>query len=164
MNNKILPEVGKKYHFFDDGKLHMQRHYIATVLRIVPFDEAKDIIVKEFDYNLVNDDNKTDEECLVDQCIIDTWHRERDDHHWLYNKDEETDCFIEISVPEYDEYNLWAVRTKWGYFFTMDIQSSWQGGVLDVDGSHFNEFKRTLEWYNTHENSNIDISQFEIKD
>jgi hypothetical protein len=46
----------------------------------------------------------------------------------------------------------------------MDIQSSWQGGVLDVDGSHFNEFKRTLEWYNKNENSNIDISQFEIKD
>ena len=101
---------------------------------------------------------------MVDQCIIDTWHRERDNHHWLYNKDEETDCFIEISVPEYDEYNLWAVRTKWGYFFTMDIQSSWQGGVLDVDGSHFNEFKRTLEWYNKNENSNIDISQFEITD
>lgn len=163
MDNKILPEVGKKYHFFDDGKLHMQRHYIATVLRIVPFDEAKNIIVKEFDYNLV-EDGKPAEECLVDQCIIDTWHRERTDHHWLYNKDEETDCFIEISVPEYDDYNLWAVRTKWGYFFTMDIQSSWQGGVLDIDGSHFNEFKQILEWYNTHENSNIDISQFEIKD
>ena len=59
--------------------------------------KQKNIIVKEFDYNLV-DDNKTDEECLVDQCIIDIWHRERDNHHWLYNKDEETDCFIEISV------------------------------------------------------------------
>ena len=163
MDNKILPEVGKKYHFFDDGKLHINRHYIATVLRIVPFDAAKDIFVKEFDYNLA-DEGKPDEECLVDQCIIDTWHRVRTDHHWLYNKDEETDCFIEISVPEYDDYNLWAVRTKWGYFFTMDIQSSWQGGVLDVDGSHFNEFKQILEWYNTHENSNIDISQFEIKD
>lgn len=163
MNNKILPEVGKKYHFFDDGKLHIGRHYIATVLRVVPFNKAKDIIVKEFDYNLV-ENNKPAEECLVDQCIIDTWHRERANHHWLYNKREETDCFIEISVPEYDEYNLWAVRTKWGYFFTMDIQSSWQGGVLDVDGSYFNEFKQTLEWYNKNENANIDISQFEIKD
>lgn len=163
MNNKILPEVGKKYHFFDDGKLHISRHYIATVLRVVPFDEAKDIIVKEFDYNLA-DDSKSDEECLVDQYIIDTWHRERTDHHWLYNKDEETDCFIEISVPEYDEYNLWAVRTKWGYFFTMDIQSSWQGGVLDVDNSHFNEFKQNLEWYNKNTDANIDISQFEITD
>ena len=164
MDNKILPEVGKKYHFFDDGKLHMQRHYIATVLRIVPFDEVKDIVVKEFDYNLV-EDGKPVEECLVDQCIIDTWHRERDNHDWLYpSSDYETDYFIEISVPGYDEYNLWAVRTKWGYFFTMDIQSSWQGGVLDVDGSRFKEFKEILEWYNTNENTNIDISQFEIKD
>ena len=158
-----IPVVGKKYHFFDDGKLHIQRHYIATVLRVIPFSKAKDIIVKEFDYNLV-EDGKPTEECLVDQCIIDTWHRERDNHDWLYNKDDETDCFVEISVPEYDDYNLWAVRTKWGYFFTMDIQSSWQGGVLDVDGSHFNEFKQTLEWYNTNENANIDISQFEITD
>lgn len=159
-----IPVVGKKYHFFDDGKLHIQRHYIAIVLRVVPFDEAKDIVVKEFDYNLV-EDGKPVEECLVDQCIIDTWHRERDNHDWLYpSSDYETDYFIEISVPEYDDYNLWAVRTKSGYFFTMDIQSSWQGGVLDVDGSRFNEFKQTLEWYNTNENANIDISQFEIKD
>lgn len=164
MDNKILPEVGKKYHFFDDGKLHMQRHYIATVLRIVPFDEAKDIVVKEFDYNLV-EDGKAVEECLVDQCIIDTWHRERDNHPWLYpSNDYETDYFIEISVPEYDEYNLWAVRTNWGYFFTMDIQSSWQGGVLDVDGRRFAEFKQILEMYNSDENAQIDISQFEIKD
>ena len=125
-----LPIVGQQYHFFDDGKIHHGRHYIATVLRIVPFNEAKDIIVKEFDWNLYDLCN---DECLVDQCILDTWEREKQSAHWLYAP--ETDYFVELSVPEYDINNLWAVRTKHGEWFTMDIQSTWQSGKLDVDGS-----------------------------
>ena len=48
MNNKNLkpiPEVGKFYHFFDDGKTSASRHYICKVERIVPFEEAKNIIL-----------------------------------------------------------------------------------------------------------------------
>ena len=32
-------EVGKKYNFFDDGKIWISRHYIAEVTDIIPFDE-----------------------------------------------------------------------------------------------------------------------------
>lgn len=36
----ILPfEVGKKYNFFDDGKITPSRHYIATVTDIIPIEK-----------------------------------------------------------------------------------------------------------------------------
>lgn len=32
-------EVGKKYNFFDDGKIYASRHYIAEVTDIIPFNK-----------------------------------------------------------------------------------------------------------------------------
>ena len=40
-----IPEVGKQYHFFDDGKIRPSRHSIATVLRVIPISEAINICV-----------------------------------------------------------------------------------------------------------------------
>lgn len=37
-----IPEVGKDYHIFDDGKIKPSRHYIAKILEIVPFEECQD--------------------------------------------------------------------------------------------------------------------------
>ena len=138
-----IPIIGKKYHFFDDGKIHFGRHYTAIVLRVVPFNEAHDIIVKEFDWNRL-DAGYSKEDCLVDQCIIDTWKHERDEHPWLYAN--ETDYFVELSVPAYDEWNLWAVRTKDGGWFTFDIQSTWQSGRLDIDGALYQALRYNIEW------------------
>ena len=45
---------------------------------------------------------------------------------------EKTDVLSEVSCPKYDENNLWFARTKDGGWFSMDIQSGWQGGLLDV--------------------------------
>lgn len=50
-------EVGKKYNFFDDGKIWISRHYIAEVTDIIPFDEfhmqtyINEIIQDHLDYN-----------------------------------------------------------------------------------------------------------------
>lgn len=50
-------EIGKKYNFFDDGKIWISRHYIAEVTDIIPFDEfhmqtyINDIIQDNLDYN-----------------------------------------------------------------------------------------------------------------
>ena len=63
-------------------------------------------------------------------------------HDWLYAED--TDYFIKISCPVYDEHMLYAVRTKDGGWFTIDAESWWQGGVLDVDGS---VYERVIEDY-----------------
>lgn len=50
-------KVGKKYNFFDDGKIWISRHYIAEVTDIIPFDEfhmqtyIDKIIQDHLDYN-----------------------------------------------------------------------------------------------------------------
>ena len=49
-NQKLKPihtKVGKFYHFFDDGKLSLGRHYICKVEQVVKYDDARDIIIKD---------------------------------------------------------------------------------------------------------------------
>ena len=43
-----VPEVGKKYHFFDDGKISPSRHYIAQVEQIIDMKEARRISLNEY--------------------------------------------------------------------------------------------------------------------
>lgn len=50
-------EIGKKYNFFDDGKISILRHYIAEVKDIIPFHAfymsnfIKEVIQDSLDYN-----------------------------------------------------------------------------------------------------------------
>ena len=69
--------------------------------------------------------------------LYDRWVEQVKSHDWLYAP--ETDYFIKISVPEYDQNYLYAVRTKWGGWFTIDIQSWWQGGDLDISGKKYEQ-------------------------
>lgn len=73
------------------------------------------------------DDRKT--------TLYDIWKDESAYCYWLFAKD--TDFFAEVSCPNYDENNLWAVRTKDGGWFTLNVQSYWQGGMVDVTGEIF---------------------------
>lgn len=118
--NNNIPEIGKEYHFFDDGKTSLSRHYVCRCERVITPEEAKKII---FDLN----DIKT--------TLYDIWKDESSNCDFLFAKD--TDYFVEVSCPSYDENNLWAVRTKDGGWFTLDVQSSWQGGRVDVTGEIF---------------------------
>ena len=45
-----VPQVGEKLHFFDDGKLQNNRHYIAECTKILTPEEAKN-------YNLSTGDS-----------------------------------------------------------------------------------------------------------
>ena len=114
------PEIGKEYHFFDDGKTSLSRHYICKCERVITPEDAKSII---FDF----DDGEI--------TLYDIWKDESSKCNFLFAED--TDCFVEVSCPNYDENNLWAVRTKDGGWFTLDVQSSWQGGRVDVTGEIF---------------------------
>lgn len=130
---KPRPEVGKFYHFWDDGKTGASRHYICKCEEIITPVQAQETIVND------------------NESLYDIWKREVDEHRqrdnfkvlsagasqntgepWLYA--EETDCFVRLSCPKYDKNDLWAARTVDGGWFTMDIQSWWQGGRLDVTG------------------------------
>ena len=143
---KPIPEIGKFYHFFDDGKTSPGRHYICKVERILTMDEAKNepIVVPNWAECLERDDLT-----YTLTTIYDNWQDEIERCDWLF--DTETDYFIECSCPKYDENNLWFVRTKDGGWFSMDIQSSWQGGTLDVTGDIFesvvSEIRDNPKWY-----------------
>ena len=113
-----IPSVGEYLHFWDDGKTSPSRHYICKIERIIPIEESKEIYLPYMDEG--------------EFSLYGIWQYEKDNCDWLYAKD--TDVIIEASCPKYDENNLYFVRTKEGGFFSMDIQSSWQGGRLDVDG------------------------------
>lgn len=130
---KPIPEVGKEYHFWDDGKSSPSRHYICRCEQVVKsIKEAKAIKFTLRKYaNFLKDSPYTEYEV----SLYDVWKNSVKKHNWLIA--EETDAFVEISCPKYDKYNLWAVRTKDGGWFTLDIQSSWQGGDVDVTGEKY---------------------------
>ncbi len=123
--NNNVPKIGKEYHFFDDGKTSLSRHYVCRCEREITSEEAKAIT---FDL----DDGET--------TLYDIWKDESSKCDFLFAKD--TDFFVEVSCPSYDENNLWAVRTKDGGWFTLDVQSYWQGGRVDVTGKIFDDVVR----------------------
>jgi hypothetical protein len=139
-NLKRVPEVGEELHFFDDGKMSQSRHYIATVVRVVRYEDSMGIVVPMREWSFDGSDS-----WLTDTNLVDIYDIEKHNADWLYA--EMTDYFIEISVPEYDENNLWCVRTKDGGWFSMDIQSGWQAGRLDTDGSIYQSFLEMHDGY-----------------
>lgn len=136
-----VPEVGHFYHFWDDGKSSPSRHYICKVERIITSEEARNVMVEVTDWDF--DENG---EVKRVTSLYDHWKEEAvPNHDWLYAED--TDFFVEASCPRYDENNLWFVRTKDGGWFSMDIQSSWQGGSLDIDGSVYTYNTKNYQKY-----------------
>lgn len=150
-----VPVIGKYYYFFDDGKTSPSRCYKAKVVRVIPYDEC-DLGYEIYDYYC---------DCKISKTLKDIHKEEVDDHRqsenftvlnggdttpgkpWLYS--EETDFFVECEISGYDENTIWFVRTVQGGWFSIDVQSSWQHGSLDVDGSIYKEIKEEYHkgWY-----------------
>lgn len=103
---KNIPELGKTYNCFDDGKITESRLYKVTITEIVPF-------------------NKADKELLK------LWKEEGLTSHWLFDK---TDYFIKFKSEESDKepYGVFA-RTKNGGWF--GLGNWWNSGRLDIDGT-----------------------------
>jgi len=118
-SDKLLPvpEVGKFYHFWDDGKTGVSRHYICKVESIIKPEEAKTIIFNS-------------DALQRPMSLYEIWKNEVKECDWLYA--EETDCILKISCPKYDDNFLYAARTKNGGFFTVNVQSFWQSGRIDI--------------------------------
>ena len=124
-NKQQIPEVGKQYHFFDDVNIRPSRHSIATVLRVIPISEASNVLVKVRDWDY-------DEPVYSMIPITEIWKEDAFKHDWVMAQ--ATDYLIECAIPDYDDNNIWFARTTDGGWFSMDIQSGWQAGRLDVDG------------------------------
>ena len=89
-NRQPVPEVGKEYHAFDDGKIKPSRHSIVRITEIVPF-------------TAVNN-----------KVFLEEWQQEVEDCYWLYAK--ETDYFVKA---EWDDETSYFVRTKDGGWFSL---------------------------------------------
>lgn len=111
---KRIPKIGEVVPFFDDGKVCSSRLYKAIIKDVALYVYAPDYVKQAF---------KTNSEVCS----------------WIWNGT--TDYFIGCVIKEYDENDIWFARTKEGGWFSLDIQSDWQGGVLDVDG----ELKKVLD-------------------
>ena len=85
-----IPEVGKEYHIFDDGKVRPSRLYIAKILEIIPFEECRD-------HKLISD-----------------WTEEVTECYWLYSQ--ETDYFVKA---KFDDEVVYFVRTTDGGWFSL---------------------------------------------
>jgi hypothetical protein len=151
MQKKPIPTIGEKYHFFDDGKISMSRHSIATVTDIITPEQAKDVVIKKIEWNGT-------EEYIDEITLYDIWISEIDDHRqhehfkvlnapstevgkpWLYA--EETDYFIKCVIPEYDTNDIWFVRTVNGGWFSMNTVTTWMSGELDVTGEIYEKLKK----------------------
>ena len=130
---KDIPEIGKIYHFFDDGKPAPSRCYEAKVMDIIPYSQEY-IIVNAYDSKYDTEMPRTLQDILK-EC--------HEDISELYA--ETTDYFIACSIPEYDKDIIWFTRTIYGEWFSMNIQSGWQAGELDVDGSLYKRNKKAFE-------------------
>ena len=104
---QIVPEVGKEYHIFDDGKISPTRHYMCKIIEIIPFTECKD------------------------QNLLDAWKNEVEECHWLFSP--ETDYFVK-ATSSFDDNPLYFVRTLNGGWFSIDYPNWWMGARLDITG------------------------------
>lgn len=106
-DEKPIPKVNQTCMFFDDGKVSYNRMYQATVKQVMVYDDAPNKVKKAFE-------------------------RESKTHDWIWNKT--TDYIIACDIKDYDNNLIWFARTVDGGWFSMDVDKSWQGGRLDIDG------------------------------
>lgn len=148
---KPVPEIGKSYYFFDDGKISPSRCYIATVTKVIPANENPTITIKNPETganNIVSleslrkkevDEHRQEEGfIIINSGVVDT----KPGSPWLYA--EETDYFIKCNIPNYDESPIIFVRTVGGGWFSIDVTNLWQSGELDVDGSLYEKMKKYM--------------------
>ena len=113
MNKQVLPEVGKRYHFFEDGKSGPSRHFIIEVTNIIPFEN------------------------ITDGELLDAYDAEVEECDFLYAP--ETDYFIYgrkvLEDNTLDEEDFIFIRTDYGGWFSFG--HLFDDGLLDVDSSKY---------------------------
>ena len=136
----MKPEIGKEYHFWVDGKVSPSRHYICKVVDIISLEQSKDIMLEftQFDY-MCGYFNPPFEE-VIKMSLYDIWMYQKESCYWVFAN--ETPYFVKISIPTYDDNDLYCAYMKDGGWFSLDIQSGWQGGILDIDDEKWNNIMK----------------------
>lgn len=101
-----VPEIGKEYDNFDDGKIKRSRLSKVKVVAVYDFEKAPMALKEE-------------------------WAKEVKSTYWLYSP--QTDCIVEAAWvgADEDEKNIFFIRSKDGGWFSMGFWA----GRLDIDGS-----------------------------
>lgn len=130
-----LPKVGEEYDFFDDGKRTLNRHYKATVKRIITIEEAKSL---KFKY------------CYAEEwepeewSLYDIYKKEQEEHDWIFGGID-TECFVECSIPKYDDDMIYFAQAKYDGWFSLDVTNTWQGGRLMLDSTVYDNLIKEYE-------------------
>lgn len=115
-----VPEVGKRYHCFDDGKVRFSRHFIIKVDEVLGFIQFRKKYPKLFEQYTE----------AVKQC------------YWLYST--HSDKFIITHKGENDELGVY-VRTKQGGWF--GAGNWWNSATLDVTGELWDNLIADIDNY-----------------
>ena len=105
---KPVPEAGKRYHCFDDGKITFSRHFIIKVDEVLGHMQFRKKYPKLFEMYMEN----------VKMC------------YWLYST--HSDKFVIAHEGENGEPGVY-VRTKQGDWF--GAGSWWNSALLDIDST-----------------------------
>lgn len=136
MNNNNLPEIGKKYNCYDDGKIRPSRHCIAEIKEIISLDDFKKRFI-----------DKGDTEGL--QRVLDDIER----CDWLYKPLKEQDVVVIAEMSggccndnEPIDYFFRTVDGRCKGWFSSN-PDGWWSAELDTDGSLTESLKNDLEKY-----------------
>lgn len=115
-----VPEIGKKYHCFDDGKIRFSRHFIIQVDEVLGHQEFKRKYLEKFKHY---------------RDVVRS-------HYWLYST--HSDKFIITYKGENNELGVYT-RTKQGDWF--GIGPYWNSATLDVTGKLWDNLVKDIDNY-----------------
>ena len=115
---KPIPEIGKKYHCFDDGKITFSRHFIIEVNEVLGYHQFK---------------KKYPELCKLYREAVKRC-------YWLYST--HSDKFVITYKGEDNGLGVY-VRTKQGGWF--GIGDFWDSATLDVTGEIWDDLVKNID-------------------
>ena len=108
-------QIGKTYHFWDDGKSALSRHYICKCENIISLEDSKMIMIPTSCWN----QSQPGQPEL--KTLYDLWVLNKELSDFLFAN--ETPYFIVCSCPKYDNNLLYFCKTKSDNWFSMNNHS-----------------------------------------
>ena len=117
-----VPEVGKVYYAYDDGKVRPSREYTVTI----------DELIQEED------------ESKLPEVLYNAWCDSANECYWLYNP--ETDYIVRGHINNEDQDICYFVRTHGGHWHSIDYPDAWMGSNLALDVTGENRAYVVANW------------------